>query len=92
MTEKEILQLITRPETDSDRVLRLAAEHNADLHQWCVRRRRMHRLVTDAVIAASVIAFVVITALPDTDGHYISDAQARTETINNIDQTLLASI
>ncbi len=92
MTEKEILQQIIRLETDNDRILRLAAEHNADLHQWCVRRRRMHRLVTDAVIAASVIAFVVITALPDTDGHYISDAQARTETINNIDQTLLASI
>ena len=92
MTAKEILQQIIRLETDNDRILRLAAEHNADLHQWCVRRRRMHRLVTDAVIAASVIAFVVITALPDTDGHYISDAQARTETINNIDQTLLASI
>lgn len=92
MTEKEILQQIIRLETDNDRILRLAAEHNADLHQWCVRRRRMHRLVTDAVIAASVIAFVVITALPDTDGHYISDAQARTETLNNIDQTLLASI
>ena len=92
MTEKEILQQIIHLETDNDRILRLAAEHNADLHQWCVRRRRMHRLVTDAVIAASVIAFVVITALPDTDGHYISDAQARTETINNIDQTLLASI
>ncbi len=92
MTEKEILQQIIRLETDNDRILRLAAEHNADLHQWCVRRRRMHRLVTDAVIAASVIAFVVITALPDTDGHYISDAQARTETLNNIDQTLFASL
>ena len=92
MTEKEILQLITRPEIDNDRILRLAAEHNADLHQWCVRRRRMHRLVTDAVIAASVIAFVVVTALPKPDGHYISNTQARTETLHNIDQTLLASI
>ena len=92
MTEKEILQLINQSETDRDRVIHLAAEHNVDLHQWYIRRRRMHRLVTDVVIAASVIAFVVITALPDTDGHYISDAQARTETINNIDQTLLASI
>ena len=92
MTEKEILQLITRPETDSDRVLRLAAEHNIDLPDWCAHRRRRHRLVTDAVIAASVIAFVVITTLPDADGHYISDAQARTETLNNIDQTLFASL
>ena len=48
--------------------------------------------MTDAVIAASVIAFVVITTLPDADGHYISDAQARTETLNNIDQTLFASL
>jgi hypothetical protein len=92
MTEKEILQLITRPETDSDRVLRLAAEHNTDLPDWCANRRRRHRLLTDAVIAASVIAFVVITTLPDADGHYISDAPARTETLNNIDQTLFASL
>jgi hypothetical protein len=92
MTEKEILRLITRPETDNDRVLRLAAEHNTDLPDWCAHRRRRHRLVTDAVIAASVIAYVVITTLPDADGHYISDTQARTETLNNIDQTLLASL
>lgn len=92
MTEKEILRLITRPENDNDRVLRLAAEHNTDLPDWCAHRRRRHRLVTDAVIAASVIAYVVITTLPDADGHYISDTQARTETLNNIDQTLLASL
>ena len=92
MTEKEILHLITTPESDNDRVLRLAAEHNADLPDWCAHRRRRHRLVTDAVIAASVIAFVVITALPDADGHYISDTKARIETLHNIDQTLFASI
>ena len=92
MTEKDILQLINHPENDRDRVLRLAAEHNTDLHQWCTRRRTMHRLVTDAVISASVIAFVVVTILPKPDGHYISDAQVRTETLHNIDQILLASI
>lgn len=93
MTEKEILQQITRPETDSDRVLHLAAEHNADLHQWCARRRRRHRLVTDAVIAASIAGFVAITALPDADGHYISNAQAHTETLYTLNQTaLLASL
>lgn len=92
MTEKELLQLITSSETDSDRVLRLAAEHNADLHNWCVHHRRRHRLVTDAVIAASIAAFVVVTVLPDADGHYISDTQARIETLHNIDQTLFASI
>ena len=92
MTEKEILHLITPPESDNDRVLRLAAEHNADLPDWCAHRRRRHRLLTNAVIAASVIAFVVVTALPKPDGHYISNTQARTETLHNIDQTLLASI
>lgn len=92
MTEKEILQLITGPESDSNRVLRLASEHNADLHVWCVRRKKVHRLVTDAVIAASVIVFVVVTALPKPDGHYISDTLTRTETLHAIDQTLLASL
>ena len=91
MTEQEIYQQITC-KSDNDRVLRLAAEHNTDLPDWCAYRRRRHRLVTDAVIAASVIAFVVITILPDADGHYISDALARTETLNNIDQTLFASL
>lgn len=91
MTEREIYQQIIC-KTDNDRVLRLAAEHNIDLPDWCAHRRRRHRLVTDAVIAASVIAFVVVTALPKPDGNYISDAQARTETLNNIDQTLFASI
>ena len=98
MTEKEILKLIDMPSAwpttgpDRDRVLRLAAEHNSDLHQWCVSRRRRHRLVTDAVIVASIAAFVVVTALPKPDGHYVSNAHARTETLNNIDQTLLASL
>lgn len=91
MTEREIYQQIIC-KTDSDRVLRLAAEHNTDLPDWCAHRRRRHRLLTNAVIAASVIAFVVVTALPKPDGHYISDAQARTETLNNIDQTLFASL
>lgn len=91
MTEQEIYQKIIC-KSDSDRVLRLATEHNTDLPEWCAHRRRRHRLLTDAVIVVSVIAFVVITALPDADGHYISDAQARTETLNNIDQTLLASL
>lgn len=89
MTEKEIFQQITGPETDRDRVLRLAAEHNADLPVWCARRRRRHRLVTDAVIAVSVIAFVVVTTLPKPDSHYISNAQARTEILHTIDQTTL---
>lgn len=89
MTDNEIYQQIIRQETGSDRVRRLAAEHNADLPVWCTHRRRCHRLVTDAVIAASVIAFVVVTTLPKPDGHYISNAQSRTEILHTIDQTTL---
>ena len=47
MTEKEILQQITRQETDIDHVRRLAAQHNADLSRWCARRKTMYRLLTD---------------------------------------------
>lgn len=92
MTEKEILQQITRQETDIDHVRRLAAEHNADLSRWCARRKTMYRLFTDTVIAVSVATLVVITVLPDPDGHYLSNAQARKETLQNIDQTLIASL
>lgn len=92
MTEKEILQRITRQETDIDHVLRLAAEHNADLSRWCARRKTIYRLLTDTVIAVSVATFVVITVLPDPDGHYLSNVQARKETLQNIDQTLIASL
>ena len=91
MTEQEIYQQIIC-KSDRDRVLRLAAKHNVDLSGWCARRRRHHRLMTDTVIAVSIAAVVVVTTLPDADGHYISNAQARTETLNNIDQTLIASI
>lgn len=89
MTEKEILQLITpKKNPDRQRVRLLAKEHNSDLHTWCVRRRIRHRLLTDAVIAASVTAFVVITTLPEPDGHHLSNIQYRTETLRNIEQTL----
>lgn len=92
MIEKEILQLINRTETDRDHVLRLAAEHNADLHPWCVRRRRMHRLLADAVIVVSVAAFVVVSVLPEPDGRYLSSPQARKEVLNTINQTLDATL
>ena len=52
----------------------------------------MYRLLTDTVIAVSVATFVVITVLPDPDGHYLSNVQARKETLQNIDQTLIASL
>ena len=92
MTEKEILQQITRQETDIDHVRRLADGHNADLSRWCARRKTMYRLLTDTVVAVSVAIFLVVTVLPDPDGHYLSNAQARKETLQNIDQTLIASL
>ena len=92
MTEKEILQQITRQETDIDHVRRLAAAPNTALSRWCARRKKMYRLLTDTVIAVSVATFVVITVLPDPDGHYLSNVQARKETLQNIDQTLIASL
>lgn len=93
MTDNELLKLITdKQEPEYQFVRRLAAEHNADLHRWCRHRRTMYRLVTDTTISVSLMVLVIVTLLPKPDGHYISDAQARTETLNNIDQTLLASL
>ena len=63
------------------------------LAEWCHRRERQrHRTTRTLIGAAAVVAVIAIAASPDPDGHYISDPQARTETLHNIDQTLLASI
>ncbi|MBR5091914.1 MAG: hypothetical protein IKX32_00365 [Bacteroidales bacterium] len=63
------------------------------LAEWCRRRERQRQRATRTLIgAAAVVAVIAIAASPDPDGHYISDPQARTETLHNIDQTLLASI
>ena len=60
---------------------------------WVDRRERRRQRVTRTLIGvAAVVAVIAIAASPDPDGHYISDPQARTETLHNIDQTLLASI
>ena len=62
------------------------------LAEWCHRRERRQRATRTLIGAAAVVAVIAIAASPDPDGHYISDPQARTETLHNIDQTLLASI
>lgn len=62
------------------------------LAEWCHRRERRQRATRTLIGAAAVVAVIAIAATPDPDGHYISDPQARTETLHNIDQTLLASI
>ncbi len=62
------------------------------LAEWCHRWERRQRATRTLIGAAAVVAVIAIAATPDPDGHYVSDAQARTETLNNIDQTLFASL
>lgn len=60
------------------------------LAEWCRRRERQRQRTTRTLIgAAAVVAVIAIAASPDPDGHYVSSAQARTATINTIEQTTL---
>ena len=59
------------------------------LAEWCHRRERRQRATRTLIGAAAVVAVIAITASPDPDGHYVSSAQARTATINTIEQTTL---
>ncbi|MCR5822755.1 MAG: hypothetical protein K6F85_07580 [Bacteroidales bacterium] len=60
------------------------------LAEWCHRRERQRQRATHTLIgAAAVVAVIAIAATPDPDGHYVSRAQARTATINTIEQTTL---
>ena len=60
------------------------------LAEWCRRRERQRQRATRTLIgAAAVVAVISIAATPDPDGHYVSSAQARTATINTIEQTTL---
>lgn len=57
---------------------------------WVDRREHQRQRVTRTLIgAAAVVAVIAIAATPDPDGHYVSSAQARTATINTIEQTTL---
>lgn len=78
MTEQEIVRLVE----SRAHVASLAAEHNADLHRWCVRRRRYEafRRVAVAVCIFAVVAFNVETA-------YAMPPKYKTITLaGNIDQ------
>ena len=45
---------------------------------WVDRREHQRQRVTRTLIgAAAVVAVIAIAASPDTDGHYVSSAQAR---------------
>ena len=59
------------------------------LAEWCRRRERRQRATRTLIGAAAVVAVIAIAASPDPDGHYVSSAQARTATINTIEQTTL---
>ncbi len=57
---------------------------------WVDRRERHRQRATRTLIgAAAVVAVIAIAASPDPDGHYVSSAQARSATINTIEQTTL---
>ena len=59
------------------------------LAEWCHRRERRQRASRTLIGAAAVVAVIAIAASPDPDGHYVSSAQARAETLNTIEQTTL---
>lgn len=59
------------------------------LAEWCHRRERRQRATRTLIGAAAVVAVIAIATTPDPDGHYVSSAQARTATINTIEQTNL---
>ena len=59
------------------------------LAEWCRRRERRQRATRTLIGAAAVVAVIAIAATPDPDGHYVSSAQARTATVNTIEQTTL---
>ena len=57
---------------------------------WVDRREYQRQRATRTLIGvAAVVAVIAIAASPDPDGHYVSSAQARTATINTIEQTSL---
>ncbi len=59
------------------------------LAEWCHRRERRQRATRTLIGVTAVVTVISIAATPDPDGHYVSSAQARTATINTIEQTTL---
>ena len=59
------------------------------LAEWCHRRERRQRATRTLIGAAAVVAVIAIAAMPDSDGHYVSNVKARAATINTIEQTTL---
>ena len=59
------------------------------LAEWCHRRERRQRVTRTLIGAAAVVTVIAIAATPDPDGHYVSSAQARTESLHPLEQTTL---
>ncbi len=59
------------------------------LAEWCHRRERRQRATRTLIGAAAVVAVIAIAAMPDSDGHYVSNVKARTATLHTLEQTTL---
>lgn len=59
------------------------------LAEWCRRRERRQRATRTLIGAAAVVAVIAIAAMPDSDGHYVSNVKARTATLHTLEQTTL---
>ncbi len=59
------------------------------LAEWCHRRERRQRATRTLIGAAAVVAVIAIATMPDPDGHYVSNVQARTATLHTLEQTSL---
>ena len=59
------------------------------LAEWCHRRERRGRATHTLIGVAAVVAVIAIAAMPDPDGHYVSNVQARSATLHTLEQTTL---
>lgn len=59
------------------------------LAEWCHRQERRQRATRTLIGAAAVVAVIAIAAMPDSDGHYVSNVKARTATLHTLEQTTL---
>lgn len=70
MTKKVLLQRLEsdaeRYRHDREHVADLAARHNADLPNWCARRKRRGRAVAVAVAVTMVVASFLVPHRSDT--------------------------
>ena len=86
---------ITKPSPDDLAFIRaLADEHSVGLPDRCNRYRRRRNAFVGVASFAVVVTVGLLTVgnMPATDGLYVSNISHRTETIQALDQVLLASL